>query len=1039
MREFKIRWMRQIVLLTALTLSGGSLLATTTIPTTYVFPVSAVNTNLPGFIFNISEVNATDPRTIAWAEDQLAGLHGDNLADTNAVGVAVGPADAPNPSTAPISFQIPTVINLNLIGGASGGLWGPMGDAFAPDDQMPGVPGGGPDGGGDNIADEVLTYLYLPAGHFNFGVNSVEGFKVSIGGGDPRDKFATLVGEFDGKRGGGSTTFRVFVQQAGVYAARLMHYNGQRGANVAWWTQVNTNLAGGTNILINDSTNLGFLAFQAIDPSMAHAYFSKVDPPISGFAVPVLEGVHLAIVDGATPLSSSSLTLMVDNAVVTPVVAKSGNVTTIDYNISSPWALGSTHNASIAFTDGALRLTNSWVWTAQYFTTFNAAWRVPAASVDTNKPGFNWNIFANGDPGNTGNINERAELDLSLQAVDASGNLLVNNADPNAVYGATGSAPTPSTPNAPIHFEVPDMINFDTTLTNMPGTPSTDATLSGQAAEVLTYLNLPAGVVQMVVDSSVGFRLYGGAQPADVLGRAVVAENNDGSGPVQFSFAVPQAGIYPFRLIWENGSGDSHLIWYNLDSSGNQVLVNDVANGGYPAYRALTAGTTLMPTISGITPLAALHQQEVADTNLVIVLADGTYPINDSTVTLTVDGQSINPLPVKKRNGSYLTIGDAGTAFPGLQLQADVHSAVLTYKDTSGASRTQQWYFNNIQVLTNIPASPITGENFDSYPEATNSATTVPPGWTAWNFTLENTPGWDLSDNASDSYKDWVLVALTTAQGREGGAFRNDPNQLLNGQPVANFASGNVLWAQSDGRSGPQVQFCTSAPFDLSTVANPVLLYSSSIQTSQGGNAQTDGMEYSIDGGNTWHAGVIYVPIAYGAEGYIKLAPDGSVDPDLTLHAPFPATYGYWTDIQTGLTRGGDFASGLEEPVTPALAPLIAPRSANLTSSKVDGFRLPLASKQSDVRLRIYQLGDCSWWWGLDNLAFYDMAPPYVVSLVIDSATMSAGQITITWSHGGTLESSPTLVNPVWTSTGNSSGTFTAPAGSGNLFFRLRE
>jgi hypothetical protein len=701
--------------------------------------------------------------------------------------------------------------------------------------------------------------------------------------------------------------------------------------------------------------------------------------------------------------------------------------------------LGSTHNASIAFTDGALRLTNSWVWTAQYYTTLNAAWRAPLASVDTNKPGFNWNIFANSDPGNQANINERAELDLSLQAVDENTNLLVNNADPNAVYGATGAAPAPSTPYAPIHFEIADMINFDTTLTNMPGSPSTDATQAGQAAEVLTYVNLPAGVVQMVVDSSVGFRLYAGAKPADVLGRAVVAENNDGSGPVQFSFLVPQAGIYPFRLIWENGNGDSHLIWYNLDSLGNQVLVNDVANGGYQAYRALAAGVVVAPIVSGVTPLAALHQQEVADTSLQIVLADGTHPINDSTVTLTVDGKSVNPLPIKQRNGSYLTIGDAGTAFPGLQLQQDVHSAVLTFQDTVGGSQTKQWYFNNIQILTNIPGSPITGENFDSYPEATSTATTVPPGWTAWNFTLENTPGWDLNDNASDSYLNWILVALTTAQGREGGAFRNDPNQLINGQPVANFASGNVLWAQSDGRSGPQVQFCTSAPFNLSSVTNPVMLYSSSIQTSQGGNAQTDGMEYSIDGGNTWHAGVIYVPIAYGAEGYIILSPDGSIDPDRTLHAPFPANYGYWTDIQTGLTRGGDFASGLEEPVTPALAPVIAPRSANLTSSKVDGFRLPLASKQSDVRLRIYQLGDCSWWWGLDNLAFYDMAPPYVVPPLIDSATITGGQITITWSHGGTLQSSPSLDNSVWTSTGNSSGTYTATAGPGNLFFRLKQ
>jgi hypothetical protein len=45
MREFKTKWTRQSILLTAVTLSGGSLLATTTIPTTYMFPISAVDTN----------------------------------------------------------------------------------------------------------------------------------------------------------------------------------------------------------------------------------------------------------------------------------------------------------------------------------------------------------------------------------------------------------------------------------------------------------------------------------------------------------------------------------------------------------------------------------------------------------------------------------------------------------------------------------------------------------------------------------------------------------------------------------------------------------------------------------------------------------------------------------------------------------------------------------------------------------------------------------------------------------------------------------
>ena len=136
----------------------GKLPAQTVISTTYALPVSLADTNQPGFIWNISEVALSEPNQLSWAESQLAGLQGDNLADTNAVGVASGPAPAPASTTAPISFVIPGVINLSKADMTSKGN-------FVPDDQMPGLPSlTGPGGGSDNSAAEALTYLVLPAG-----------------------------------------------------------------------------------------------------------------------------------------------------------------------------------------------------------------------------------------------------------------------------------------------------------------------------------------------------------------------------------------------------------------------------------------------------------------------------------------------------------------------------------------------------------------------------------------------------------------------------------------------------------------------------------------------------------------------------------------------------------------------------------------------------------------------------------------------------------------------------------------------------------
>jgi hypothetical protein len=160
------------------------------------------------------------------------------------------------------------------------------------------------------------------------------------------------------------------------------------------------------------------------------------------------------------------------------------------------------------------------------------------------------------------------------------------------------------------------------------------------------------------------------------------------------------------------------------------------------------------------------------------------------------------------------------------------------------------------------------------------------------------------------------------------------------------------------------------------------------------------------------------------------------------LNAPYGVLN--WVDPATGKVGGGTFGSGLAEPVTQDLARFMAPRTQNTaTSTKVDGIRLPGASKQKNVRLRFYQVGNCSWWWGVDNLAFYDIAPPVAPPSNpphLDSVKATSGNITITWSNGGTLESTPTLTNPTWTSTGNSSGNFTeALTPNGNKFYRVKQ
>lgn len=56
---------------------------------------------------------------------------------------------------------------------------------------------------------------------------------------------------------------------------------------------------------------------------------------------------------------------------------------------------------------------------------------------------------------------------------------------------------------------------------------------------------------------------------------------------------------------------------------------------------------------------------------------------------------------------------------------------------------------------------------------------------------------------------------------------------------------------------------------------------------------------------------------------------------------------------------------------------------------------------------------------------------------VISSPTVTGGVISFTWTNGGTLETAPSPTGP-WTSTGNSSGSFSEPVGPGSKFYQVK-
>src|SRR5256885_4832603 len=103
-----------------------------------------------------------------------------------------------------------------------------------------------------------------------------------------------------------------------------------------------------------------------------------------------------------------------------------------------------------------------------------------------------------------------------------------------------------------------DVCSSDLPDSPFPGIPGANGTNGNSSIEVLTFLQFPtAGIYRMGVNSDDGFRVTEGRNPKDQLALNL-GEYDGGRGPSDtlFALVVSQAGLYPCRLIWENGNGE---------------------------------------------------------------------------------------------------------------------------------------------------------------------------------------------------------------------------------------------------------------------------------------------------------------------------------------------------------------------------------------------------------------------------------------------------------------------------------------------------
>jgi hypothetical protein len=442
-------------------------------------------------------------------------------------------------------------------------------------------------------------------------------------------------------------------------------------------------------------------------------FFTSSTPAGNASGVSPQPTMTAVISDGSgATVDKTSVALKVDGTDVTSssTITQASGTTTITYTPKTLFASLSQHTNAVSFKDSTgAAYDKAWTYTVSRYVTLT---KDLAVSPDKTKPGFLWDYFQNEGPQANGGNNPNIQFFVD-QVVQGNWNI-TNNVDTTVLGPATSFSMIGTGPSALAEFVVPTVINMDkgaggnghfTPQDQMPGTPGVTSASNGQFGIAKTYLDLPAGVLTMGVTSDDGFRIYAGLT-GDVLAKQNAGEFDNGRGAADTSFQilVQDAGVYPFVMQWENGTGGSNVSWWTMKDT-NFVLVGDTANGGVPAYRGITSPTP--PMITSVTPDPKDAYNNAAVTlkyaptdgavNLVkLTIADGTgTKVDTNSVQLSIDNAAVKPT-VSSASGVTTVSYTPAARFAD---NSD-HTGTIMFKDSGGAARTNSWNFHVGYITT---------------------------------------------------------------------------------------------------------------------------------------------------------------------------------------------------------------------------------------------------------------------------------------------------------------------------------------------------
>jgi len=489
------------------------------------------------------------------------------------------------------------------------------------------------------------------------------------------------------------------------------------GRKVAWFFNAST----GVGALNADAYALfdSALAWALSVPPTAPVTVRSLSPGAGQVGVFPDASLRVELKDGgSTQVDTNTVSLKLDANPATPLnTSKSGTITTLTFTPPALFLPGSAHAATVVFSDTAAppkSFTNTWSFTVENYATLPGSFARPAGTVDINSPGFTVFVHqARADAGLPNNT-QRAEGQLRSYLIDwMTGAPYVNH--------VVGGTPQGSFVDADVinwNQELgtggtgAEIGNFRTTSTPsfpdeaIPGIPGDEDSTDNIAAELVTFLDLPAGLTRLGVNSDEGFRVTSEVHLRDVARELPlgVFSGSRGAGDTLFSVFVESAGLYPIRLIWYEGVGAANLEFFSVDiPSGQKLLINDRSNAkALKAYRASTFA--LAPIVQRLGP-----PPDIANVNgsaeILAELRDQDRAVDTNSVSLFFNDLLILPTMVNVSKSGTVTRITYDP--PGLLPANSTNQVTLAFRDNAVPpnSFTNSWKFV-VQDYTGFPVIP---------------------------------------------------------------------------------------------------------------------------------------------------------------------------------------------------------------------------------------------------------------------------------------------------------------------------------------------